>query len=122
MNGKKLVCRHAGPPSSVRIGGITLTSCARQPIFTRSAWRSSVISRQPTTSASASVWSSSARCGARLNGPVMSVWCGLACWCQTFHSSTLIPIFLRLRLRPATASAVATTVSIMRSRSSEQAR
>ncbi len=33
MNGKKLVCRHAGPPSSVRIGGITLTSCARQPIL-----------------------------------------------------------------------------------------
>ena len=89
---------------------------------TRSAWRSRVISRQPTTSASATEWSSSASGGARLKAPVTSVWCGLACWCQTFHSSTLRPIRLRLRLRPATASAVATTVPIMRSRSSEQAR
>ena len=44
---------------------MTLTSWAWQAIDTRSAWRSSVISRQPTTSASARSWVSSARAGAR---------------------------------------------------------
>jgi len=35
--GKKMVCRQAGPPSSVMIGAIALTSWARQAALTRSA-------------------------------------------------------------------------------------
>jgi hypothetical protein len=50
--GKKVVCRHAGPPGSVAIGAMTLTSWARQATFTRSAWRSSAISSEPNTTAS----------------------------------------------------------------------
>ena len=42
---------------------MTLTSWARQAIRTRSAWRSRVMSRQPTTRASARSCSSSARAG-----------------------------------------------------------
>ena len=53
--GWKMVCRQAGPPGSVRIGAITLTSWARQAMPTRSACRSRVISRLPTTTASATV-------------------------------------------------------------------
>src|SRR3954454_12691380 len=54
-NGWKIVCRHARPPGSVRIGPITFTSCARQAIFTRSACRSNVISKLPTTTASSTL-------------------------------------------------------------------
>jgi hypothetical protein len=51
-NGKKIVCRQAGPPGSVMIGAITLTSWARHAAFTRSACFSKEISRLPTTTAS----------------------------------------------------------------------
>ena len=54
-NGWKVVCRQAGPPGSVMIGAMTLTSWARQAAVTRSQWRSSVISRLPSTTASATV-------------------------------------------------------------------
>jgi len=54
-NGSKIACRHAGPPGSVRIGAITLTSWAWHATDTRSAWLSSVISRSPTTTASTAV-------------------------------------------------------------------
>ena len=114
--------RQAGPPSSVRMSGSTLTSWAWQAIRTRSAWRSRVISRQPTTSASATVCSSSVIAGACSKGRSRRSKPGLSVMCHTFHSSTLSPIRLRLRLRPATASAVAATVEIVRSRSREQAR
>ena len=50
--GWKIVCRHAGPPASVRIGAMTLTSCARQATPTRSACLSKVINKLPTTTAS----------------------------------------------------------------------
>ena len=51
-NGWKMLCRQAGPPGSVRIGAITLASWAWQATPTRSACRSRVISRPPTTTAS----------------------------------------------------------------------
>src|ERR1700722_14762873 len=60
-NGKKVACRQAGPPGSVMIGAITLTSWAgdaggaRDAEVTRSLRRRSVISRLPTTTASATV-------------------------------------------------------------------
>jgi hypothetical protein len=54
-NGWKIVCRHAGPPASERIGAITLTSWAWQATVTRSECRSSEISRLPTTTASATL-------------------------------------------------------------------
>nr|BFE79857.1 hypothetical protein GCM10020093_024580 [Planobispora longispora] len=50
--GWKIVCRQAGPPGSVLIGAITLASWAWQATPTRSALRSSVMSRLPTTTAS----------------------------------------------------------------------
>ena len=52
-NGKNVVCRQAAPPGSVMIGAITLTSCARRREPTRSLCFSSVISRLPSTTASA---------------------------------------------------------------------
>ena len=52
-NGKNVVCRQAGPPGSVMIGAITLTSWARDAAVTRSWFFSSVISRLPRTTASA---------------------------------------------------------------------
>ena len=63
-NGWKMACRQAGPPGSDRIGAITLTSWARQPIFTRSACRSSEMSRLPTTTASVTEYRSSISRGA----------------------------------------------------------
>ena len=54
-NGWKIVWRQAAPPGSVMIGAIAFTSWARQAIFTRSAFRSSVMSNVPTTTASARV-------------------------------------------------------------------
>ena len=47
-----MVCRQAGPPVSVMIGAIALTSCARQATFTRSAWLSSAMQAPPNASAS----------------------------------------------------------------------
>ena len=44
-----MVWRHAGPELSVKLGPMTLTSWARQPIFTLSAWFKRVISMHPTT-------------------------------------------------------------------------
>ncbi len=61
-NGKKIVCRQAGPSGSVMIGAITLTSCARHTAFTRSACFSKQMRRLPTTTASVTeYWSSSSR-------------------------------------------------------------
>ena len=60
--------------------------------------------------------------GASTNGSSRRSKAAVGVWYQTFHSSTLSDTRRRLRLRPATASAVAATVSIMRSRSSEAAR
>jgi hypothetical protein len=51
-NGQKMVCRQAGPPVSVMMGAITLTSCARQAAVTRSAWLSSEMQQPPKASAS----------------------------------------------------------------------
>lgn len=51
-NGKNVVCRQAGPPGSVMIGAITLTSWARQATVTRSACRSRAIRSEPKTTAS----------------------------------------------------------------------
>jgi hypothetical protein len=51
-NGKNVVCRQAGPPGSVMIGAITLTSWASEAEVTRSACLSSEMSRLPTTTAS----------------------------------------------------------------------
>jgi hypothetical protein len=51
-NGQKIVCRHAGPPSSERIGAITFTSWAWLAIFTRSPCRSRLCRNVPTTTAS----------------------------------------------------------------------
>ena len=45
-------------------GAITLTICARQPTRTRSDWRSSVLTKPPTSSASSRLYSSSSSCGA----------------------------------------------------------
>ncbi len=64
-NGWKIVCRQAGPPGSVRIGAITLTSWAWQAMPTRSAWLSRVIRRLPTTAASVTSYSSSISHGSR---------------------------------------------------------
>src|SRR5258705_6171911 len=105
-NGWKVLCRHAGPPGSVRIGAITLTSWAWQATGTRSLWRSRQISRPPTTTASATVYSSSMSRGAMLH----SVGGG-ADWKRdryhTFHSSKERVIFFLLRNRAPTLSAVA---------------
>ena len=54
-NGWNVVWRQAGPPGSVMIGAMTLTSCARLAARTRSAFLSSVIIRSPNTTASAAV-------------------------------------------------------------------
>jgi len=57
-NGWNVVCRQARPPlsaGSVMIGAITLTSWASDAACTRSVWRSSEISRLPTTTASATL-------------------------------------------------------------------
>ena len=51
-NGKNVVWRQAGPPGSVMIGAMTLTSWASDADVTRSACLSSEISRLPTTTAS----------------------------------------------------------------------
>jgi hypothetical protein len=50
-----MVCRQAAPPGVVRIGAMMLTSCAWAPTVSRSAWRSMLISRLPTTIASVTV-------------------------------------------------------------------
>lgn len=50
--GKNVVWRQAGPPGSVMIGAMTLTSCARQATVTRSACRSRAIRSEPKTTAS----------------------------------------------------------------------
>ena len=50
--GKKVVCRQAGPPGSVMIGAMTLTSWARQATVTRSACRSRAMRSEPKTTAS----------------------------------------------------------------------
>ena len=54
-NGWNVVCFQARPPGSVMIGAMTLTSWARLAACTRLVLRRSVISRSPTTTASATV-------------------------------------------------------------------
>ena len=53
--GKNVDFRHAGPCGSAAMGAITFTSCAIEALVTRSACRSSDISRLPTTTPSATV-------------------------------------------------------------------
>ncbi len=53
--GWKIDWRQAGPFGSVRIEEIVLTSCACEAAVTRSAWRTSVMSSDPTTTASRTV-------------------------------------------------------------------
>ena len=52
------VCRQT-PVSEVIMGAMTFTSWAKQAIFTRSAWRSRVISKLPTSSRSRKSYTSS---------------------------------------------------------------
>ena len=54
-NGWKIDCRHAGPPGSHLIEPMVLTSWAWQAAVTRSLCLSSVMSREPTTTASSTV-------------------------------------------------------------------
>lgn len=54
-NGWNVVCFHTAPPGSVMIGAITLTSWASDAECTRSVCRSSEISSDPTTMASATL-------------------------------------------------------------------
>ena len=79
---------------------------------TRSLRLRSVISRLPTTTASATVYTSSSCRGAWRHSSLTS-W---ASWCcvmyQTFHSSKEMLIFLFERFLYPTWSAVATTVSM----------
>src|SRR6476469_3096266 len=112
-NGWNVVCRHAGPPGSDRIGAITLTSWARQAILTRSAWRSNEISRLPTTTASTTeYWSSMSRGRvpqSRLSSP------GNLAWYHTFHSSNDRLTRFLCCPTPRTWSHVAITDSMNRS-------
>ena len=53
--GWKMVCFQTGPSGSAMIGAMTLTSWAWLADHTRSVWRSSEMSRLPTTTASATL-------------------------------------------------------------------
>ncbi|MDI2022051.1 hypothetical protein PJL18_02580 [Paenarthrobacter nicotinovorans] len=115
-NGWKMVCFQAGPFSSERIGAITLTSCAWLAIFTRSPWRSSELSRVPTTTASVTLYWSSMTRGCSRHGALTMLlsWSSVSRprWYQTFHSSKdRLMCFLCLPLA-LTASAVAITDSM----------
>ena len=116
-----MVCRHAGPSGSVRMGAMTLTSWARQAAVTRSLCRSSAISRLPTTTASVTVYSSSITRGATAHSSATG-----AAWkrdrYQTFHSSNESMMRFRLRRRAPTLSAVDTTLWTTWSRSTDEAR
>lgn len=116
-----MVCRQAGPPLRVRIGAITLASCAWQATPTRSACRSSVISRSPTTTASTAVKSSSMSAGASTQ-PRRSRSAWRRDSYQTFHSSKEIFSFRVCRCLAATWSAVATTSLMKLSMSTAEAR
>ena len=89
-NGQKIDCRHAGPPASLRIGAMTLTSCAWLAILTRSPWRSSELRKVPTTTASVTLYVSSIRRGcSRQPFDTLCGWSSVSrpVWYQTFHSS-----------------------------------
>ena len=106
-----MVWRQAGPPGSVMMGPITLTSWARQATLTRSAWFISTISAPPLTSASSKLYTSSMRRGAsgqpglRRSSMPRDLY-------QTFHSSNDSMMRLAECLRAATLSATA-TISLM---------
>ena len=53
--GRRWSAATPAPPVSVMIGAITLTSCARQAVLTRSAWLSSEMQAPPKASASSMV-------------------------------------------------------------------
>ena len=91
--GWKIDWRHAGPSGSERIGAIVLTSCAWQATVTRSLCRSRVMSSEPTTTASSTVYASSLSRGATVHSPGVSLLCS-ALWYQTFHSSKEMSIVL----------------------------
>jgi hypothetical protein len=125
-NGQKIDCRQAAPPSSLRIGAITLTSCAWFAIFTRSPCRSSELRSVPTTTASVTLYSSSMTRGCSRQ-PAFSMRCGWSSpssprWYQTFHSSNERSIRFRFFRRAPVASAVATTDSMKKSMSTLLAR
>ena len=105
-NGWKVVCRQLAPPGSLRIGPMTFTSCARHAIATRSACRSSVIIKEPTTAASVTLYVSSISRGVSSSGSARSP--GKRDWYQTFHSSKDSRIFFFDRFTARTWSAVAT--------------
>ena len=68
------------------MGAMTLTSCARQAIFTTSQWLMRVFRRPPNTSMSRKVYLSSKRAGAcTQSGSVRGALC-----VQMFHSSKLM--------------------------------
>ena len=109
-----LVCRHAGPPSTVRMSGMTLTSWATQAIRTRSACRSRLMRRLPTTSASVTSWVSSAMAGGSwwmASGGSAAALASCSAMRQTFHSSTLSPIRRREPVAAAVSSTMAPTAS-----------
>ena len=95
---------------------MTLTSCAWLAILTRSPWRSSELSRVPTTTASVTLYLSSMTRGCSRQ-PALATLCGWSSvsrprWYQTFHSSKdRLMCFLCLPLA-RTASAVAMTDSM----------
>ena len=116
-NGWKIVWRQAGPPGSVRIGAMTFTSCAWHAIPTRSAWRSRVMSRLPTTAASTTSYVSSISRRASTQSVRACSGSFQFVWYHTFHSSTETRSRRRDLRRAPTWSAVATTASMARSRS-----
>ena len=119
-NGWKVDWRQAGPPGVVRIGAMTLTSWAWHAMPTRSACRSRLTRRLPTTTASVTVKTSSMSSGASRHS--RPAWPPNRDWYQTFHSSKEIRSFRGLRSTAPTWSAVATIASMKRSMSTPEAR
>ena len=120
--GWKIVWRHAGPPVSVMIGAMTLTSWARQAAVTRSAWfeqRDAAAAEGQRILDVVDLLEDRRRHrpafltrAARLRRVRY----------HTFHSSKLSMMRLDERRRAATASAIATTSSMKLSIRSQLAR
>src|SRR4051812_22236440 len=116
-----MLCRQEGPPGSVRMEPIELTSCAWQADVTRSLLRSNVTSREPTTTASATVYASSLSRGATVQSSGIPVALSRFRY-QTFHSSNEMLIRLLVDSFAATWSAVDTTSWMKPSMLTDEAR
>ena len=121
-NGWKMVCRQAGPPVTVRIGAMTLASWAWQATPTRSAWRSRVTSRPPTTTASVARERVLDERRRLLPPPAVQVGLGAGTGTRRSTRRTTAELAAGWRRRAPTWSAVATTSSMKASMSTAEAR